>query len=516
MRLFYRGDLDGFFGLAIDNLVQLLLIEELCKQVLGFPDELLYGRVLPGAAVSLLVGNLFYAWQAHRLAARTGREDVCALPYGINTPSVLAYVFLVMLPVKIATNDAHAAWRMGLVACVGSGLIEFLGAFVAEPIRRMTPRAALLSTLAGIALGLISGVFLFRTFANPIVGMTTFAIVLLVYFGRVRFKGGLPGGFVAVAVGMALAWASRLAQGTWPAEPPRFWPPTPSIAEILEPLRGREWLNYLTVIIPMGLFNLIGSLQNIESAEAAGDAYPTTPSLAMNGVSTLAAAAFGSCFPTTIYIGHPGWKALGARAGYSTLNGLFFTIVCLFGVLGYIAHAVPIDAGMAIVLWIGIVITAQAFQATPREHAPAVVIGLLPGLTAWAAILMQSALRAGRVALKQPDATYSLEPLSEALKHDSGTWFTGVLALEQGFIFTASILAAATVALIERRFIQAGFWCLAGALLSASGLMHNYEWQGVSAANVLRIEWTPWAAGYAAMAACFFVAPFVTEPGEGH
>ncbi|HTK77872.1 MAG TPA: hypothetical protein VL371_21570 [Gemmataceae bacterium] len=516
MRLFYRGDLDGFFGLAIDNLVQLLLIEELCKQVLGFPDELLYGRVLPGAAVSLLVGNLFYAWQAHRLAARTGREDVCALPYGINTPSVLAYVFLVMLPVKIATNDSHAAWRMGLVACVGSGLIEFLGAFVAEPIRRMTPRAALLSTLAGIALGLISGVFLFRTFANPIVGMTTFAIVLLVYFGRVRFKGGLPGGFVAVAVGMALAWASGLAQGTWPAEPPRFWPPTPSIAEILEPLRGREWLNYLTVIIPMGLFNLIGSLQNIESAEAAGDAYPTTPSLAMNGVSTLAAAAFGSCFPTTIYIGHPGWKALGARAGYSTLNGLFFTIVCLFGVLGYIAHAVPIDAGMAIVLWIGIVITAQAFQATPREHAPAVVIGLLPGLTAWAAILMQSALRAGRVALKQPDATYSLEPLSEALKHDSGTWFTGVLALEQGFIFTASILAAATVALIERRFIPAGFWCLAGALLSASGLMHNYEWQGVSAANVLRIEWTPWAAGYAAMAACFFVAPFVTEPGEGH
>src|SRR6266700_652784 len=75
MRLFYRGDLDGFFGLAIDNLVQLLLIEELCKRVLGFPEDLLYGRVLPGAAVSLLVGNLFYAWQAHRLAARTGLAD---------------------------------------------------------------------------------------------------------------------------------------------------------------------------------------------------------------------------------------------------------------------------------------------------------------------------------------------------------------------------------------------------------------------------------------------------------
>src|SRR5207249_1038591 len=232
-------------------------------------------------------------------------------------------------------------------------------------------------------------------------------------------------------------------------------------------------------IIPMGLFNLIGSLQNIESAEAAGDAYPTTPSLAMNGVSTLAAAAFGSCFPTTIYIGHPGWKALGSRAGYSTLNGLFFTVVCLFGLLGYIAHAIPIDAGMAIVLWIGIVITAQAFQATPREHAPAVVIGLLPGLAAWASILMQSALRAGHKTLKLPDSiSFPLSTLSVELKHDTGTWFTGVLALEQGFIFTASVLAATTVAVIERRFWQAGLWCLAGAALSATGLMHNFEWEG--------------------------------------
>ena len=371
MRLFVRGDLDGFFGLALDNLVQLLLIDSLCRYVLGFPAELLYGRVLPGVAVSLLVGNLFYAWQAHRLAARTGRTDVTALPYGINTPSVFAHVFLVMLPVKIATGDADAAWRMGLLACLGSGLIEFLGAFVAEPIRRMTPRAALLSTLAGIALGFISGVFLFRTFAHPIVGLTTLGVVLLVYFGGVRFRGGIPGGLVAVGVGTALAWATGMVQGAWPSRPAAI----PSAD--CRPFRtcshrstASEWLTYLTVIVPMGLFNLIGSLQNIESAEAAGDAYPTRPSLAMNGVSTLAAAAFGSCFPTTIYIGHPGWKALGARAGYSTLNGLFFTVVCLFGLLGYIAHAVPIDAGMAIVLWIGIVITAQAFQATPRGPRP--------------------------------------------------------------------------------------------------------------------------------------------------
>src|SRR5258708_11430874 len=84
MRWFSRGDLDGFFGLALDNLVQLLLIAALWKFELKAGDELLFARVLPGVAVSLLVGNLVYAWQAPRLAPQTGRTDVCALPYGIN------------------------------------------------------------------------------------------------------------------------------------------------------------------------------------------------------------------------------------------------------------------------------------------------------------------------------------------------------------------------------------------------------------------------------------------------
>ena len=125
MRWLVRGDIDGFFGLALDNLVQFLLIDALCRFVLGLPPELLYGRILPGAAVSLLVGNLFYARQAMRLSAQTGRTDVCALPYGINTVSLLSYVFLVMLPAKLAAQAAGAAdparvaWQAGLVACLG-------------------------------------------------------------------------------------------------------------------------------------------------------------------------------------------------------------------------------------------------------------------------------------------------------------------------------------------------------------------------------------------------------------
>src|ERR1041384_5005687 len=106
--LFVAGDIDGFFGLAVDNLIQFLLIISLSVGVLGFSTSLVIGSVLPAAALSVLVGNLYYARQAQLLSAATGRTDVTALPYGINTVSLFAFVFLVMVPVKLAEHKAGA------------------------------------------------------------------------------------------------------------------------------------------------------------------------------------------------------------------------------------------------------------------------------------------------------------------------------------------------------------------------------------------------------------------------
>ena len=511
-RWIVRGDIDGFFGLALDNLVQLLLIDGLCRFVLGFPPELVHGRVLPGAAVSILVGNLFYAFQARKLALRTGRTDVCALPYGINTVSLFAHVFLVMLPATAlaqkagAPDPARVAWQAGVMATLGSGVIEIGGAFVAERVRKATPRAALLSTLAGIALGFISLGFLFRTFARPVVGLTTLGIVILTYFGRVRFKGRIPGGMVAVGTGTLLCWAIGFAPVGLHPPAPALHVPVPIFSDLVAAIGGGHLLPYLSVIVAMGLFNVLGSLQNIESAEAAGDSYDTRSSLMINGAGSLIAALFGSAFPTTIYIGHPGWKALGARAGYSVLNGVFVTTVCVTGTLAWIAWAIPIDAGMAIVLWIGIVIVAQAFQATPREHAPAVVVGLLPGIGAWGALMAKNGLRAA--GLGGPAGPFSAALLTEFQKSD--TWIHGAFALEQGFLFSAMLLSAATVGVIERKWLVAAAWCASAAILSAAGLMHSYQWTFGDTALELAPAW-PFAFGYTAMALIFATAKWTTE-----
>jgi len=283
----------------------------------------------------------------------------------------------------------------------------------------------------------------------------------------------------------------------------------PVVGDLVAAFSG-HWLVYVSVILPMGLFNLIGSLQNIESAEAAGDRFPTRPALAVNGVGTLAAALFGSCFPTTIYIGHPGWKAMGARAGYSVANAAFFTVVCWTGTLAWIAWAVPIDAGMAIVLWIGIVITAQAFQATPREHAPAVVVGLLPGVAAWGAMLLKAGLRAGGTGVPggEPFGPALIDKLLSA-----DVWAHGVFALEQGFILTSMILAAACAEVIDQRFARAAIWCAAGAALSAVGLIHSYRFTASDTAVALAPSWEH-VVGYVAMGAVFLAARWLTRSAD--
>ena len=213
----------------------------------------------------------------------------------------------------------------------------------------------------------------------------------------------------------------------------------------------------------MGIFNVIGSLQNLESAEAAGDKYPNFSSLAVNGLGSMLASCFGSTFPTTIYIGHPGWKQMGARTGYSILNGIFIALLCFTG-LTFILNIIPLEAGMGILLWIGVIIVVQAFGEVPKQHMPAVAIGLFPALAAWGLILIQNTLIAVKTSL------YNVyQPLNNVIA------LNGLISLERGFIFSSMILAAISVFLLDRKFLKATIWALVASLLAYVGIIHSFK-----------------------------------------
>ncbi|MEL6265700.1 MAG: regulator, partial [Pseudomonadota bacterium] len=379
VKLWTPGDWNALFGLGTNVLVNLLVMTGLLKFVVGLPDELTFGRILPAVGLMLFLGNMYYAFMGWRLARREGRDDVCALPSGPSVPHMFIVVFVIMLPILGQTGDPIKAWEAGLAWVFIQGFILIGGGFVAPFIRRVTPRAALLGTLAGVSIAFISMRPAMEIFMTSIIGLTCLAIVLASWFGGVRYPRGLPAGLVAIVTGMAIAWiaaalgfpeiggmsATALADSVGSFG---FSVPIPAVDHVFS---GFEFLGFILVTaIPFGVYDLVEAMDNVESAEAAGDSYSTTEALAAEGSISLVGTLLGSPFANAVYIGHPGWKSMGGRIGYSAATGLFVLALAWFGILAVFLNLVPVVAISPILLYIGMLIGAQAFQTTPLAHAP--------------------------------------------------------------------------------------------------------------------------------------------------
>ena len=400
--LWTSGDWNAFFGFGTNILVNMLVLTGLLRFVLKMPDSLVFGRILPALGLMMCLSTMYYAFLAYRLARRTGRTDVCALPSGVSVPHMFVVTFVIMLPITLKTGDPIKGWQAGLVWVFFQSFILMIGGFIAPYIRRITPRAALLGTLAGVSVTFISMRPALEMYMTPIIGIPCFAIILVAWFGGVRYPKGIPAGLVAIAAGMLIAWGSTLVGLNYGGMTLQkvsqavanfgFSFPMPAHNEVFA---GFEFLGIILVTaIPFGIYDLVEAMDNVESAEAAGDTFPTTQVLTADGVVSLIGCLMGNPFINAVYIGHPGWKAMGGRIGYSAATGLMVIALSWFGIIALLLSLVPVVAISPILLYIGMLIGAQAFQETPKAHAPAVVLSLVPHLAAWCKTLMDGALTA--------------------------------------------------------------------------------------------------------------------------
>ena len=113
-KLWVPGDWNAFFGFGTNILVNLMVLTTLLRFVLKMPDSLVFGRILPATGLMLCLSTMYYAWLAYRLAKKTGRTDVCALPSGISVPHMFVVTFVIMLPIAIKTGDPIQGWEAGL------------------------------------------------------------------------------------------------------------------------------------------------------------------------------------------------------------------------------------------------------------------------------------------------------------------------------------------------------------------------------------------------------------------
>jgi len=516
------GDWNAFFGFGTNILVNMLVLTGLLRFVLKMPDSLVFGRILPALGLMMCLSTFYYAFLAYRLAQKTGRTDVCALPSGVSVPHMFIVTFVIMLPITIKTGDPLKGWSAGLVWVFFQSFILMIGGFIAPIVRKITPRAALLGTLAGVSVTFISMRPALEMYVTPQIGLICFAIILVSWFGGVKYPKGIPAGLVAIAVGMIIAWGSNLfglslgglsLKGVGDAFANfGFSVPLPAFDTVFS---GFEYLGIILVTaVPFGIYDLVEAMDNVESAEAAGDPYPTTRVLTADGVVSLIGCLMGNPFINAVYIGHPGWKAMGGRIGYSAATGVMVILLSWLGIISVLLALVPVVAILPILLYIGMLIGAQAFQTTPVKHAPAIVLALTPHLAAWAKLLIDTGLAsmmnaAQAVGGLSPDKLAAVKAAAISSLPQQGVVYHGLEIMGGGSILTGLVLGAIGVFVIERDFLKAAAFALAGAVLTYFGFMHG---EAVGVGGGLGV--TPAVAlSYAVMAAGLFALAKL-ETGE--
>jgi AGZA family xanthine/uracil permease-like MFS transporter len=470
--LWTPGDWNAFFGFGTNILVNLLTLTGLLSFVLKMPNEIVFGRILPATGLMLCLSTLYYAWLAYRLAKKTGRTDVCALPSGISVPHMFVVTFVIMLPIASSTGDPIKGWEAGLTWVFIQSFVLMAGGFVAPWIRKITPRAALLGALAGVSITFISMAPALNMFTTPVIGVVCFAIILASWFGGVRYFKGLPAGLVAIGVGTAIAWGSTAFGGSMGGMSAAnvsqaissfgFSIPLPAFGHVFS---GFQFLGIILVTaIPFGIYDLVEALDNVESAAAAGDDYPTTRVLTADGIVSLIGCMMGNPFINAVYIGHPGWKAMGGRIGYSAATGVMVILLSWFGVIALLMAVIPIVAITPILLYIGMLIGSQAFQETPKIHAPAIILALIPNIAAWGKNQIDGALGAAGTNA----AAVGLDKLGQ-----SGVLYHGLSVVGGGAILGGLILGAIAALVIDRNFTKAAGFAVAGSVLTFFGFMHG-------------------------------------------
>src|SRR5271157_4342107 len=382
-RFWVPGDWNAFFGFGTNILVNVLVLTGLLRFVLKMPDSLVFGRILPALGLMLFLSTVYYAWLAYRLAQKTGRTDVTALPSGTSVPHMFVVTFVVMLPILAVTKDPVQAWEAGLTWV-------FVQSFVL-----------------------------------------------------------MIGGLSVASVGDAFSHFG-------------FSIPLPAVGHVFS---GFKFLGVILVTaIPFGIYDLVEAMDNVESAAAAGDSFPTTSVLTADGVISLIGCLMGNPFINAVYIGHPGWKAMGGRIGYSAATGVMVILLSWFGIISVMMALIPVVAISPILLYIGMLIGAQAFQENPKSHAPAIILALTPHLAAWGKLQIDNSLAAAGTNA----GAIGLDKLAQ-----TGVLYHGLQVLGGGAILAGLILGAIGVFIIEREFMKAAYFATAGAILTFFGFIHG-------------------------------------------
>lgn len=479
--LFSIGDFNAFFALFLDNVVNLVILFMILTQGFGFPGDFIFQYIIPGTALGVLFGDLMYSWLAIRLAKKTNRNDVTAIPLGLDTPSTIGLAVSVLGPAYLGYRQemneleaARMAWYIGMAVMIWMGVVKIITSFIGRSIQKVVPQAGLLGSLAGIGIVWLSANQFIKTMEMPLVGLISLSLVLLTLVSSYRLPGKIPGAAAAVVLGVTVYHLTGYGEAISLGANEQFLHlnlPTPQSGGFS--VLFTDSLRYLPVAIPFGFLTIIGGINVTEGARMAGDDYHTRDILITEAFATFLAGIFGGVSQSTPYIGHSAYKKMGAKVGYTLLTGILIGIGGFLGVIDFLIATIPEAAVSPILIFIGFEITAMAYQMTPTAHNMAVTFAIIPSILNFGYIKVKTLFEPMLFSLKNLAQKIPAIDVNALIPITFMNEFPYLQALAQGYILTGMLWGSVVAFLIDGKAYKAVVSLLIGSLMSLFGFIHS-------------------------------------------
>ncbi|MBU8916947.1 xanthine permease [Bacillus sp. FJAT-29953] len=467
--LWKKGDFAASFGLFVNVLTDFLVMISLLIGVVGMPKEFVFKQIVPGFGLAVLLSGIVFAYFGYKIAKKTGRSDVTALPSGSSSPGIFLIVFVIMLPLYHQTKDAAFTTTVGVLWCFFEATMLIIGAFLGDTLRKFVPRTVLLAALAGLAFVFLGMNPMLQSFEMPIVAFVAIIIIFMNWLSKHPILKKIPTGLLLIVIGTAIAWIAGYqnpADVTEALKSFGFNPPMLHLNGLFDHIGAA--LPYLLTAVPLGLANYIFNLENVEAAAVVGDEYKTRDVMLTNGICSAIGGLCGNPFPVTVYVGHAGWKEVGAGIGYSIASCAAIFVLSILSLMGLLLAVIPIAAIVPMLVFIAIVSGHQAVKNSPQFEAPVIFVCFFPWVATWALTAVNNAISATGMTV----GTAAGQVSSHAL-HNAGLFYDGLVALGNGAPITSVLWGCIAIFTIRNTPIGGIVAAMLGAILTFVGAIHT-------------------------------------------
>ena len=465
------SEINAGFAFFLDCVVNLFVLSGILIGAFGFPADFMFNRIIPGAIIGIVVGNLMMIWLAKRTAQQIGNNKLTSIPLGIDLPTVFGMVFFIIGPVFLGKKAelglggaAEFAWVIGMASAIWMALIKFILSFFGNLMQREMPQMALVGAMAGIATVWLGAEAVFGIFALPEVGILSLMIMAFALIAGHKLPFNLPGAILAIFAGTVLYYILAFA-GTSPDyainDMPALTPTIPKPTLLGFSAMFGEVTNYLGLIFPFGLLIAASAVNVVAGARVIGDEYDAAKVVKIDSVATAVSAFFGGVVQTTPYFGHATYKRMGATTGYAIGASTVIAVGGLLGVIAFASQLIPSAVLKPILVVVASDIMRLAFSGGDVRHAPALLFAIIPAILNYAYT-------------KINDLYLTVhEVAAHVISADWLASYALLGALSRGYILTSLIWGALMVWIMDGLFRRAGIAALVAALLTIFGVIHS-------------------------------------------